>query len=66
MFYRKILFDLGFLEHPNHVVMIGDSPYHDIEPAQRVGLKTIQVDRLTKRINRPTATRKGLFKRLRF
>lgn len=50
-FYRRILFELDLIDSPGVVVMIGDSPRLDIEPAQKVGIKTIQVDRLDKRIN---------------
>jgi predicted HAD superfamily phosphohydrolase YqeG len=51
IFYRRILFEIDLIDTPERVVMIGDSPFYDIEPAQRVGMKTIQVDRLEKRIN---------------
>lgn len=48
-FWRKILFEKDCLDTPHKVVNIGDSPIHDIAPAQREGLQAILVDRLESR-----------------
>jgi len=45
-FWRKILFDKDCLDTPGKVLNIGDSPIHDIVPAQQEGLQAVLVDRL--------------------
>ncbi len=49
-FWKKILFELECFEEPHKIVMIGDSPRRDIQPAQALGLKTVLVDRLERRL----------------
>lgn len=48
-YYLNILIKLGAFDNPESVVMIGDSPYHDILPAQRAGMQTVLVESLISR-----------------
>lgn len=49
-FYRRILFETGIWGNPELAVMIGDSMRYDILPAQQLGMKTILVDRMERRM----------------
>lgn len=49
-YYRRILFETDIWDTPELAVMIGDSKYYDIAPAQELGIKTILVDRMEKRM----------------
>ncbi len=49
-FWRKILFEKDCLDTPEKVVNIGNSPIHDIIPAQREGLQAILVNTLEYRL----------------
>jgi predicted HAD superfamily phosphohydrolase YqeG len=49
-FYRRILFETDTWDNPELVVMIGDSLRYDILPAQQLGMKTILIDRMEKRM----------------
>lgn len=44
---------------PDEVVYIGDNPAHDVEPAQRVGITPILLDRANRYSNNPTCRRIG-------
>jgi FMN phosphatase YigB (HAD superfamily) len=45
-YYALILEELGLLNEPGSVVMIGDMPYDDVLPAQEIGLHTVLVKSL--------------------
>ena len=49
-FYRRILFETDIWDNPELAVMVGDSMRYDISPAQQLGMKTILVDRMEKRV----------------
>lgn len=49
-FYRRILFETEIWDTPGLAVMIGDSTRYDILPAQQLGMKTILIDRMEKRM----------------
>lgn len=45
VFWRKILFEKDCVETPEKIGNIGDSPFHDINPAQKAGLQAVLVNR---------------------
>lgn len=50
IFFRRVLFELGdAIDNPQTVVMIGDSPFNDINPAHLAGLRTVLVKSLIER-----------------
>lgn len=50
-FYRRILFETDIWDTPDSAVMIGDSMRYDILPAAQLGMRTILVDRMEKRVS---------------
>lgn len=55
-FYRRVLFETDIWDTPELGVMIGDSHRYDINAASDAGLKTVLVDRLSKRLARHALT----------
>lgn len=53
-FWERILAEIDVTADPDTFVMIGDSPLFDIAPAQRFGMKTVQIDRLEASFRRPS------------
>lgn len=50
IFYRRVLYELGdAYDDPSTVVMIGDSPFHDVLHAQLAGMRTVLVKSLNNR-----------------